>query len=115
MKFAAIFSIIVGMGMITQWAMSYLSNQIPELKTEPIRIRFHLAAEIATALALALSGVMLLLGANLGKETYLIATGMLLYTAIVSPGYFAQKGAWIWVLIFVMLIALALIGVTRVV
>ena len=36
---------------------------------------------------------------------------MLLYTAIVSPGYFAQQGKWIWVLIFGVLIALAIASV----
>ena len=50
MAFASIFSIIVGLGMIVQWTMSYISKQIPELETEPIRIWFHIAAEMATAL-----------------------------------------------------------------
>jgi hypothetical protein len=38
MIFAAVFAIIVGLGMIIQWTMSYVSKQIPELNTEPIRI-----------------------------------------------------------------------------
>ena len=42
MKFAAIYSIIVGVGMIGQWMMSYINKQIIELKTEPIRIFFTL-------------------------------------------------------------------------
>ena len=39
------FAIIVGLGIIGQWIFSYFTGQIPELKTEPIRICFHLAAE----------------------------------------------------------------------
>ena len=31
-----------------------------------------------------------------GRKLALISTGMLFYTALVSPGYFAQQGNWIW-------------------
>ena len=36
---------------------------------------------------------------------------MLFYTIVVSPGYFAQKGQWVWVLIFTVLAALAILAV----
>ena len=39
------------------WSVSYLSKQIPELETEPIRIRFHLVAELATAIILSIAGI----------------------------------------------------------
>ena len=100
MIFAAVFAILVGVGMIGQWAMSYFSKQIPELKTEPVRIAFHLAAEMSTAICLICSGLGLLLGAGWGITLFLVASGMLFYTAIVSPGYFAQKGQWVWLGMF---------------
>jgi hypothetical protein len=100
MKFAAIYSLIVGLGMIAQWAMSYFSHQIPELKTEPIRIGFHLAAEMGTALCLIVSGTALLLGTAWAVPCFLVAIGMLFYTSIVSPGYFAQQGKWGWLVLF---------------
>lgn len=111
MTFAAIFAIVVGLGMIGQWTASYLAKQIPELKTEPIRIAFHLAAEMATALCLIVSGVALLVGQPWGSTLYLVASGMLFYTAIVSPGYFAQKGQWGWLGMFSVLIVLGLVGI----
>jgi hypothetical protein len=114
MKFAAYYSIIVGMGMIIQWTMSYFNRQIPELKTEPIRIGFHIFGEIVTALVLIAGGVGLLLPASWGVIVFLIAMGMLFYTAIVSPGYFAQQGNWIWVLIFAVIIALGVVAVIHV-
>jgi hypothetical protein len=40
MAFSALFVIIVGTGMVGQWFVSFASKQIPELKTEPIRIWF---------------------------------------------------------------------------
>ncbi len=110
MKFAAIFSLVVGLGMIVQWTLSYLSHQIPELKTEPIRIGFHLAAEMITALSLISSGIALLLGAGWAVPCFLVAAGMLLYTSIVSPGYFAQGGQWGWLGMFSAIIVLTIIS-----
>ena len=107
MKFAAIFAIIVGAGMIGQWTMSYITKQIPELKSEPYRIAFHLAGEMATAILLIVAGAAVLSAQSWGLIVYLLAMGMLFYTVIVSPGYFAQKGQWVWVAIFAVLLVLA--------
>jgi hypothetical protein len=113
--FPAVFSIIVGVGMIVQWALSYFSKQIPELETERIRILFHIAAEMITAIMLISGGVGLLGHTEWGVPVYLLAIGMLLYTAIVSPGYFAQKGQWAWLGMFGVLIVLSLISILVVV
>jgi len=107
MLFPAIFALIVGLGMIGQWIMSFITEQIPELETEPFRIWFHIAGEMITALALILSGIGLLAGWTWAAILFLIASGMLIYTAIVSPGYFAQQGKWIWVVIFSILILIS--------
>ena len=114
MRFAAIFSIVVGFGMIAQWAMSYLSQQIPELKTEPIRIGFHLAGEMITAVCLLVSGIALLAGTAWAVPLFLVAAGMLFYTAIVSPGYFAQQGQWAWLGMFSLIIILGIVSVVLV-
>ena len=106
-KFAASFSLLVGLGMIGQWAASYFSKQIPELKTEPIRIAFHILAEVVTALVLIVSGVALLMNASWGRDIFLISIGMLFSTSIVSPGYFAQKGQWAWLAMFVTIIGVS--------
>jgi hypothetical protein len=108
MIFPAFFALIVGSGMIVQWGISFTRRQIPELETEPLRIAFHLAGEMVTALILLVSGLGILLGWSWVVPLYSIGTGMLLYTAIVSPGYFAQRGQWIWLVIFAIIIILAL-------
>lgn len=110
MAFPSIFAIVVGLGMIAQWTMSYITKQIPELKTEPIRIGFHIAAEMVTALMLIAAGVGRLTGRPWAPILYPLSIGMLLYTAIVSPGYFAQRGRWTWALIFSVLIMLAIVS-----
>lgn len=114
MLFAAIFSILVGVGMIGQWGMSYFSKKIPELETEPIRIWFHIVAEMATAVLLILGGTGILAQTTWSRHVYLIAMGMLFYTAIVSPGYFAQKGGWGWLGMFSVIIVLGILSILMV-
>ncbi|UCH58483.1 MAG: hypothetical protein JSV61_09700 [Anaerolineales bacterium] len=108
MLFPALFGIVVGLLMIGEWSAFYFSRQIPELETEPIRIGFHLAGEFATALGLLAGGIGLLAGAGWGSQILSVAIGMLLYTALVSPGYFAQKGQWKWLGVFGVLILFGL-------
>ena len=50
MVFASVFALVVGVSMIGQWLLFLLTGQVPELETEPLRIRFHLAAEFVTAI-----------------------------------------------------------------
>ncbi len=106
MTFSGVFATVVGIGMIGQWTVSLVSGQVPELRSEPIRIRFHLAAEFATALALLVSGIGLLAGGTWARDAYLLAAGMLLYTIIVSPGYFAQQGNWAMPAMFAVILVL---------
>ncbi len=110
MTFAAGYAIIVGVLMFGQWAFFLAAKQVPELKTEPVRISFHLAAEFLAAAALMTSGAGLLVQAAWALQLYPVAVGMLIYTVIVSPGYFAQKRAWPLVGMFAVLLILALIS-----
>jgi hypothetical protein len=110
MLYPAFFAIVVGLIMIVQWSFFYFSNQIPELENEPVRIGFHIVAEVVTALSLVAGGVALLAELDWGVRVYHVSLGMLFYTAIVSPGYFAQKGDWKWLGIFSVLIAGGLVG-----
>lgn len=110
MLFSAIFALSVGLIMLAQWSFLYVSRQIPELGSEPIRIRFHILAEVVTALSLIAGGGALLAGLRWAAPVYHVSIGMLFYTAIVSPGYFAQKGDWKWLGIFSILIVAGLAG-----
>ncbi|MBN1640270.1 MAG: hypothetical protein JXA09_03465 [Anaerolineae bacterium] len=111
MTFAAIYAIVVGVGMIGQWSASLYSRRVPELVTEPFRIGFHLAAEGLTAIALIAGGWAALAGAPWARQAYLVAMGMLLYTSVVSPGYFAQCREWPMVGMFAAILLLALISI----
>jgi hypothetical protein len=106
MKFSAWYSILVGVLMAGQWAFFLAAGAVPELQTEPIALVFHLAAELATAACLLVAGIALLRGANWGRNLALFAAGMLGYTTMVSPGYFAQLGQWSMVGMFAALLVL---------
>jgi hypothetical protein len=60
---------------------------------------------MVTAVGLITSSIGLLSQAEWAIPIYLTAIGMLFYTVIVSPGYFAQKKQWKWVGIFAIIIA----------
>jgi len=106
MKFVTWFFLVVAVMMVIQWGFFLAIGAVPELETEPYRIGFHLAAEFATAVSLFTGGLGLLRGKSWGRPFGLFAAGMLAYTSIVSPGYFAQLGQWQLVLMFAVLLAL---------
>ncbi len=111
MKFPAIYGILVGIMMFTQWMFFLANEQVPELQTEPWRIATHLAAELITAAGLIISSWGLLQRKEWSTKAFLFFAGMLVYSVIVSPGYFAQQGQWALVAMFAILLALAIICV----
>jgi len=92
MKYTAWYFIWVGFLMIGQWGFFLVTGAVPELRTEPIRITFHLAAEFVTVICLIVGGIALLRREPWSKGFSLFPAGLLAYTAIVSSGYFAQQG-----------------------
>jgi hypothetical protein len=114
MKFAGWYGIIVGLLLIGQWTLFIAMGQVSELRTEPIRMAFHLAAEFTTAVALIVGGIALMKRLAWGMTVYLVAIGTLICSVIVSPGYFAQRGQWFLVGLFGGLLVLALASIRNV-
>lgn len=80
------YGIIVGLLIFIHWSFFLANGQAPELKTEPVSLALHLAAEFATTIGLLVSGAVLLKSKSWGASACLVSAGMLLYTVIVSPG-----------------------------
>jgi hypothetical protein len=99
-KIAAIYALIIGIAMIGMWLSLIATNQVPEINTEPIRITYHLIGEFLTAVLLLLGGFGLFTNRGWGFHVFLISMGMLLYTVIVSAGYYGQLGDMIMVGMF---------------
>jgi hypothetical protein len=104
MKYSAWYGILVGLLMMVQWTFSIVSGGVPELETTPWAIGFHLAAEMLTALVLIITGIALLKSVSWGNQILLVGLGMVIYSEIVSPGYFAQQSQWAMVAIFAILL-----------
>ena len=115
MKFAGWYGIAVGLLMLGMWSFFLANGQVPELQTEPFRIYFHLAAEFTTAICLIIGGVRLLRNRSQTETMYYVAAGMLLYSLIVSPGYYAQQGQWGFVVMFTVFVFLTMFSVIKVI
>jgi len=113
MRFAAWTGLVIGALMLAQWLFFIAGGQVPEFETEPYAIAFHLVAELATAGALIVAGVLLLLGWRRAPGLALVAFGMLVYTSINSPGYFAQLGQWPLVAMFALVVVASLVAIVR--
>lgn len=107
-RFAGWFGVVVGTCIAGMWIVFFASSAVPEVRTAPIALGFHLAAEALTAFTLVTSGVGLLLGTAAARQSYRVGIGMLLYTSIVSAGYFAQRGEWAFLGMFAVIVVLAL-------
>ena len=116
MLFASIFTIIVGVAMIAQWSINIIGNRIPRLEDDPVSGRglfdmiFHWAAEFITAFVLIAAGIGLIIESSWGNSAFLIGIGMLIYTAINSPGFFAQQRKWPTVGMFAVILILAFVS-----
>jgi peptidoglycan/LPS O-acetylase OafA/YrhL len=111
----AVYSAVVGFFMLSFWAMLLLTDQVPAEQV-PWAIAFHLAGELLTAVLLIVSALGLLLEKQWARILSPAALGMLLYTVIVSPGYYAQLGNTPMVIMFAILIVLtvaALVGTLK--
>jgi hypothetical protein len=111
-KFSAWYSILVGVLMFGQWSFFLAVGSVPEIQTEPIAIVFHLASKLATAVGLLVGGIGLLRQAAWAQSLTIFAAGMLAYTTIVSPDYFAQTGQWPLVGMFAILLGLDLVSIS---
>lgn len=106
---ASIYSLFMGISMILMWIMFYFTGGIPEIKTKPLEFSMHLSAEILTAFLLICGGIGLLTNKKWSFKVYLISMGMLLYTIIMSPGYFLQRDEIPFVIMFSVFLIVSII------
>jgi hypothetical protein len=92
------FAILVGVAMIVIWAYLLITDDVPDLDTQPVSMWFHIAGEVATALVLIVSGWGLITGASWARKLYLLATGMLLLAVINAVAWYGDRGD-IWMVV----------------
>ncbi len=102
---SGIYAIILGIGIIGLWLMLALTKQIPELKSEPIAIKFHITAEMTMGILSILSGIFLLIGLSWAPYFFILAMGLVIYAVINSAGYYGQRNQWTFVIMFGIILA----------
>ncbi|MHC1709615.1 MAG: hypothetical protein AB9819_04335 [Methanomassiliicoccales archaeon] len=105
-KIVAIYCFFIGISMIGMWSVFIATGSVPEIETKPAEIGLHVTAEILTALSLIIGGFGLFVNKSWGFIMYLVASGLLTYTLIASPGYYVTKGEPMFVAMFGVFLAL---------
>jgi hypothetical protein len=105
MRFVAWFQIVIGVAVAGLWTVLLATGQVPEVPDGRVDIWFHIAAEMVMAAALLTGGVVLLRARRLGPLLSAFALGWLGYSAVNSPGYYAEAGEWAAVGMFAAVVA----------
>jgi hypothetical protein len=107
------FQLLAGVAVLGLWTLLLLGGQVPEVQEGRVDIWFHVAAEVAMAVALVTAGLGVLRRAVWARGVSLLALGLLAYSAVNSPGYYAEQGDWAMVGMFagVLLAAVASLAV----
>ena len=109
-RLAAWYAAGVGLAIVGLWTVLVATGQVPELRTAPLEVGYHLLAELATALALVAAGVGRLRGTAWADRLFPVALGMLLYTTVNSAGYYAALAEWPVIVAFGVLTAATLVA-----
>ena len=104
---ASIYIIIIGIAMLSMWLFLLIKREVPELKTKPTQIFFHLAAEFLTSVMLIIGGIGLIMNQSWGVAIFFIAIGMAIYSTINAAGFYGQLKDWP---IFITLLVFTLIS-----
>ena len=105
-KLCSIYAIAIGVLMLGMWLFFLIAGMVPEFENRPAEILMHLTAEFLTAASLITAGIILLRGLKGWKWLYPFSMGMLMYTLIVSPGYYLQSGDYVFVAMFAVFVVL---------
>ncbi|MEE9377554.1 MAG: hypothetical protein V3V33_05915 [Candidatus Lokiarchaeia archaeon] len=91
---ASIYIILIGVAMLCMWLLLLLKREVPDLKTKPTQIFFHLIAEFLTSIMLIIGGLGYLMNQPWGVALFFIAVGMVIYSTINAAGFYGQLKDW---------------------
>ena len=97
---AGIYSIVVGISMFAVWGLYFANGTVFGVKPVGSGLGFHIAAELATAVAMLIGGMGLLARKSWGLKIYFLGLGMLIYALVNSPGYYLPQGGKIVIAVF---------------
>lgn len=108
-KFAGIYSLVIGFSIIILWSILLLSDQVPELTTEPASIYMHMAAELIMAIMMIVSGILLVKDQKNAIRSFTLSSGLLTYSVINSSGYYIENNNISMVIVFAVILIFTLV------
>lgn len=96
--------LIIGTGIIGLWTMLLLTDQVPELDTEPWAISFHLVIELTMALFSILTGIAIIKRLSFWRNVTLFTSGLLVYSVVNSSGYYGDLGQFEMMIMFAIIL-----------
>ena len=105
----ASYCVAVALVMALWWGMEIRNGALNRPDRSRAEIALHLAAELATAVVLAVGGIVLAQGGT--RSLALVGLGMLMYTVIQSPGYFLARHELAPVVMFAVLAVLTIAAI----
>lgn len=99
-RLRAVYSILIAICMICMWGLLLATGNVPEIKSEPLEIAFHLLSEFTTAGILLISGIGILAKRAWAEKLFLISAGSLLYSTLNAAGYYGQDGNYSMLIMF---------------
>ena len=104
MKIVGWVQVIIGSAVAALWAVLLATGQVPEIDEGRIGIWFHLTAELMLAAVLVGAGLALLRRTARARLLTALALGALGYSAVNSPGWYAERGDWAMVAMFALVV-----------
>jgi hypothetical protein len=99
---------LMGIAVFGLWGVLLARRAVPELNAGLPSIRFHIAAELLTAVALVASAAWLAAGDSAeARQVASASLGAITYSTVNSPGYYADRGERPVVVMFGVLTVLA--------
>lgn len=112
----AIYCLSIGILMAIWWTISLRNGALVRADRSRTEMTLRVAAELTTASLLIVSGAALLADGDDAVPSAALALGMLLYTVVVSPGYFITRRepapAYLFVGLTILTVAAAALLVT---
>lgn len=103
---ASVYLMAVGLLMAAMWVLALREGVWDRGDRSHAELALHLLAEALTATWLIGGGIALLVAGHVAVPFLAVGVGMLLYTTIVSPGYFVARREYSPVVMFAALIVL---------
>ena len=109
---ASIYTIIIGIAMLSMWIFLLGKREVPELATKPTQISFHLVAEFLTSIMLVIGGIGMFSNQSWGYIIFYISIGMMIYSSINAAGFYGQLKDWPMFIILLTFTLISLLVVT---